>query len=112
MRLSNVLSVFMLASSGLSFVIPKDMAVAGIYSVERRGDGTDTFKMISRGKNAAVERRAEPEITENPAQILKRGSAGQIWCGCGFTLNPANCDAAVADVKTQFSKYLHFYSCR
>jgi hypothetical protein len=43
--------------------------------------------------------------------ILKRSVRGQIWCGCGYTMNPGNCDAAVQDLKNQMGKSAYLTPC-
>ena len=108
MRFLNIVFVFAFAASVSAWKIPRD-ATDGVYRLDTLADGSTVHtKVIA----AADIDHSQPEVKGVSAapeadESLEKRFAGQIWCGCGFTLVPGDCDAAVADLKTQLvSLYL------
>ena len=87
-----------LAALSSAFVIPQDKTADGVYSVEVRDDGT---KIITRLeiRNSVLE-----TSPNRAAQLFPRGMNGQVWCGCGFKMDPKNCDDAFSDMRRQLGK--------
>jgi hypothetical protein len=84
------------ATLGQSLIIPSDITANGVYKVVTHDDGTEVHtKIADVGSNAF----STSAVDEH--DVLKRSSAGQIWCGCGYNMNPGNCDAAVQELKNQ-----------
>ncbi|KAF1847773.1 uncharacterized protein K460DRAFT_414455 [Cucurbitaria berberidis CBS 394.84] len=114
MRFVNIATVCALLTLAGAFVIPSDVS-DGVYEVVTREDGTEVHNKIS----------SSPEIKRDPTGVtpfnkvgaLERRQNDRIWCGCGFNMNPGNCDAAVADLKNQMKPSFvnagqSFYSIR
>lgn len=84
-----------------AFTIPLG-TTDGDYAVLTQEDGTEVITKLSDA----------PEMKRNPTGMtpvnrmsaLERRQNDRIWCGCGFTLDPRNCDDAVQALKDQMSK--------
>ncbi|KAF1825220.1 uncharacterized protein K489DRAFT_429513 [Dissoconium aciculare CBS 342.82] len=104
-----------LAAAALThaFTIPREITADGVYKVVTRDDGTEVHTKVA---DIDIESTVALTSAADEHDILKRSVRGQIWCGCGYTMNPGNCDAAVQDLKNQMGKYigphLSFYSIR
>ncbi|KAM0260137.1 hypothetical protein ACHAQJ_002901 [Trichoderma viride] len=82
-----------LAALAQAFTIPSDTP-DGVYAVSTGEDGATVHTKISNPS----------KIKHDPASVAPRALEPRdrdVWCGCGFNLDPGNCDAAVADLKTQ-----------
>lgn len=101
MRFLNIATAATLLTLATAFVIPSD-SQEGVYAVLTRDDGTEVHTKIA---EAAEEKRDPTGITPyNQVRGLEKRQNDRIWCGCGFGMNSGNCDAAVADLKSQMSK--------
>jgi hypothetical protein len=98
MHFFKIAAAFALASLVQGFAIPADTK-EGVYAVSKRDDGTELHTRVAEATD--YEPNDSALVSDNPADILKRGYRNQIWCGCGFNMNPGNCDAAVQDLKNQ-----------
>lgn len=96
MRFLSVATLLALGSSIQGFVIPRDSA-DGLYSITTYENGTEVRTKLEDRPNSF-------QSAWLPARSLERRDDGQLWCGCGFTLNPQDTDAAVEDMKYQLSK--------
>ncbi|KAH7385582.1 hypothetical protein DE146DRAFT_667605 [Phaeosphaeria sp. MPI-PUGE-AT-0046c] len=92
MLFTKLTAFFALAASIQAWVIPEG-AANGVYAVTRDADGKDVHTRIDQAESALEERDADYK--------LERRFYGQIFCGCGFTLNRGNTDSAVAKLKAQ-----------
>ena len=100
MRFLNIATAATLLTLAQAFTIPSGTE-DGVYAVLTRDDGTDVHTKIS----------DVPEAKRNPTGVtpynevtnLEKRQNDRIWCGCGFNMNSGNCDAAVADLKSQMS---------
>jgi hypothetical protein len=106
--------------------IPSDITADGVYQVITRDDGSEVHTRVANVTDLGSTAEAQALALEVAAQtssldddkVLNGRGIGQIWCGCGFDLNPGNCDAAVDDLKGQFGSYgvvnsgLSYYAIR
>ena len=97
MRFINIAAFLALVASTQAWVIPKG-TTDGIYAVAVGDDGVEVHTKIA-------EASSELPFNVSDANPLDRRGDGRIWCGCGFNLNPGNCDAAVADLKSQLGTW-------
>lgn len=100
MRFSNLTGILALAASIQAWVIPAG-STDGFYSVSIDDEGVETHTKIA-GRDAEMSYLDERDISSD---TLERRGRDQIWCGCGFNMNPGNCDAAVEDMKNQLGEY-------
>ncbi|KAB2571943.1 hypothetical protein BFW01_g1843 [Lasiodiplodia theobromae] len=107
-----MLAIFpLLISAAAAFVLPEGLS-DGFYRASIDERGYEIHELLSAGIDdanptivAQMAPTTENETYDLPAQLQKR--AGTKWCGCGFTLDHAGCDAAVADMKVQVSGGVH-----
>ncbi|CAO2651778.1 Nn.00g000610.m01.CDS01 [Neocucurbitaria sp. VM-36] len=109
MRFLNLATAATLLTLAQAFVIPSGTE-DGVYGVSVREDGTEVHTKIS-------ERDPTSATPYNEVSAFEKRQNDRIWCGCGFNMNPGNCDAAVADLKKQMKPSLvkpkmSFYSIR
>ena len=99
MRFSSVVATLALAASASAWKIPQG-AEDGVYKVETLSDGSTVHTKII---DAADIDRSQPTVpgVSHASDGLQKRSAGQVWCGCGYNMVSGDCDAAVADLKTQ-----------
>ncbi|KAH7371950.1 hypothetical protein BKA66DRAFT_572518 [Pyrenochaeta sp. MPI-SDFR-AT-0127] len=111
MRFSNLASLLALAASAQAWVIPEG-STDGSYSVTINENGVETHTKLAES-DAEILYLNESDLSSD---ALQRRGRDQVWCGCGFNMNPGNCDAAVADLKNQLSNLIPsgtaFYSIR
>lgn len=100
MRFVSTITVFTLFAWAQAFVIPPGTS-DGVYSVFNHEDGTEVHTKIS--VSSEVRRDATGITPFNEVGALERRQNDRIWCGCGFNMDAGNCDAAVADLKSQMS---------
>ncbi|KAF2731052.1 hypothetical protein EJ04DRAFT_443787 [Polyplosphaeria fusca] len=98
MHFSTALIALAFTSFTSSFVIPADKTADGLYMVEIRSDGTEHITKVDEAPVAARDALSSPN--PDTFEIVAR-APNQIWCGCGFNMNPKNCDDAVSDVRRQ-----------
>jgi hypothetical protein len=97
-----------LAAFARAFKIPEGTE-DGVYAVYTRSDGVEVIAPFDEAVDIIKERVSSAPTSPNPAILKGRGFniasrwAGQIWCGCGFTMDHGNCDAAVDDLKNQLN---------
>ncbi|KAF2124887.1 hypothetical protein P153DRAFT_435093 [Dothidotthia symphoricarpi CBS 119687] len=109
MRFFSIAAALSLCALTQALVIPTG-TTQGLYEVSTLDDGTEVHTKLAD--------YSETEVTPvSEASPLERRQNGRMWCGCGFTLNHGDCDAAVADLKSQFRPSLinggkSFYSIR
>ena len=95
----------LLASQVSAFTLPGGLA-DGFYHayVNERGEEIHepATKEMVRSLSAGLQSR-NPVMALPPSRIFGRqdGLGGTVWCGCGFNMNSGDCDAAVADLKSQ-----------
>lgn len=86
-----------LLSSASAFVLPAGQT-DGIYKVHRTRSGEEIHNLV---------RRADPSKADVSSVVAgplaKRDTWGQVYCGCGYGLDPGDTDAAVADLKGQLA---------
>ncbi|KAL6808686.1 hypothetical protein J3E69DRAFT_378303 [Trichoderma sp. SZMC 28015] len=82
-----------LAALARAFTIPSGTP-DGVYAISTGEDGTTVHTKISSPSNIKY------DLASVAPRALEPRDQG-IYCGCGFNLDPSNCDAAVADLKTQ-----------
>ncbi|GME37248.1 uncharacterized protein LTHEOB_4493 [Neofusicoccum parvum] len=119
-----MLAIFpLLISAAAAFVLPEGLS-DGYYRASIDERGYEIHELLSApGVEhmdptivAQMAPTTENETYEISAKLHKR--ADNVWCGCGFGLNNADCDAAVADMKNQVSGGVHiqahlsYYSIR
>ena len=107
MRFANIAVVLTFAASVLAWRIPEGTE-DGVYKVETLEDGSTVHTKVI---DAADIDRTSPEyaalnnlVPTEPSldtSLEKRGKNGGVWCGCGYNLIHGDCDAAVADLKSQ-----------
>ena len=102
MHLFKITTAFTLAALAHAFVIPPGTP-EGVYAVVTREDGTNVHTKIS--DSPEIKRDPTGVTPVNEVNALERRQNGRIWCGCGFNMDRGNCDAAVADLKSQMSKF-------
>lgn len=102
-------------SGASAFALPSN-PIDGIYQVRRSANGAEVHSSLS---PAPIQRRTSPSIPASHQLAKREDSWGNTYCGCGFDLNHADTDAAVADLKAQLTadgKYiepgLSYYSIR
>jgi hypothetical protein len=114
MRFANIAVALTFAASVLAWRIPEGTE-DGVYKVETLEDGSTVHTKVI---DAADIDRTSPEYaalndlvpteTSLDTSLEKRGTNGGVWCGCGFDLIHGDCDAAVADLKSQMVSNLKF----
>ena len=100
MRFSSIVATLALAASTSAWKIPQGTE-DGVYKVETLPDGTTTHTKIIDAADIDRNQPLVPGISLAPDGVLSKRSPGQVWCGCGYNMNSGDCDAAVADLKTQ-----------
>jgi hypothetical protein len=103
MRFSNFASVLALAASAQALIIPVG-TTDGTYTVTVDAAGVETHTKIAEA-GAESDVLDAGDFINTSSNAIRRRNNGQIWCGCGFNMNPGNCDAAVADLKNQLGAY-------
>ncbi|TWU71650.1 hypothetical protein ED733_002829 [Metarhizium rileyi] len=96
MRFVNIVAAFAMATVAQAFVVPPHTA-NGVYAVTIGEDGQEVHTRISDSTNL---QSIQPD---GVTTVKKLGllEAGRIWCGCGFNMDPRNCDAAVESLVAQ-----------
>ena len=99
MRFVNIAIGFAMATVAQAFVVPSGTA-NGVYAVTIGEDGKEVHTKISDSTNI---QSIQPDdvTTVNKLGDLERRGNGRIWCGCGFNMDPGNCDAAVESLVAQ-----------
>ncbi|KFZ17813.1 hypothetical protein V501_01556 [Pseudogymnoascus sp. VKM F-4519 (FW-2642)] len=99
MRFVNIAIGFAMATVAQAFVVPSGTA-NGVYAVTISEDGKEVHTKISDSTNI---QSIQPDdvTTVNKLGDLERRGNGRIWCGCGFNMDPGNCDAAVESLVAQ-----------
>ncbi|KAL6812859.1 hypothetical protein GGI42DRAFT_349017 [Trichoderma sp. SZMC 28013] len=82
-----------LAPLAQAFTIPSGTP-DGVYAVSTSENGATVHTKIS---SPSKSERDQAHVAPRAIEPRDQG----IYCGCGFNLDPGNCDAAVADLKTQ-----------
>jgi hypothetical protein len=100
MRLSLSVTLFALASIVSAVRLPKmpDAAVDGFYVAYVDEFGKDVHTLISAPNKTGFVDGLAPSM---PKPKLAKRSSGYSWCGCGYNMNHADCDAANADLANQ-----------
>ena len=96
MRFFAIATAFTFAALIQAFVIPEG-TTEGVYAVFTADDGTEVHTKIAKRDPTGV------TLIEQFHNIERRQN-DRIWCGCGFNMNPGNCDAAVQALKDQLSE--------
>ncbi|KZM18905.1 uncharacterized protein EKO05_0010399 [Ascochyta rabiei] len=102
MRFSSIVATLALTASASAWKIPQGTE-DGVYKVDTLEDGSTVHTKIV---DAADIDRSQPEVQgislvpDETSSLQKRGN-DQVWCGCGYNMVSGDCDAAVADLKTQ-----------
>jgi hypothetical protein len=97
MRFFGIISALTAVALTHGFVIPSG-TTDGVYAVTTRADGTDVHTKIAASSET---KRGVPVLDEGLP--LERRQSDRIWCGCGYSMDASNCDAAVSDLKNQLS---------
>lgn len=102
MRFSSIVATFALAASASAWKIPQGTE-DGVYKVETLADGSTVHTKIIDAADIDRSQPLVPGVSHAPDGVapLQKRSAGQVWCGCGYNMVSGDCDAAVADLKTQ-----------
>ena len=110
MRVSAVFAFSVIASLAQAWTIPANTE-DGFYSVSTTKDGSTVHEKIS--GPLEVELAESKRELSNEVSTLEERFPASVYCGCGFTLDPGNCDAAVADLKNQLTcEYYLFFDKR
>ncbi|KID95092.1 hypothetical protein MAJ_08929, partial [Metarhizium majus ARSEF 297] len=105
MRFVNIATAFAIATVAQAFVIPSHTA-NGVYAVTIGADGKEVHTKIS--DSASIQSIQPGGVTPvNKPGDLERREAGRIWCGCGFNMDPGNCDAAVESLVAQMGSIVN-----
>jgi hypothetical protein len=96
MRFVPIATAFIFATLAQAFIIPEGTA-EGVYAVFTADDGTEVHTKIAKRDPTGM-----TPIKE--VHTLRRRQNDRIWCGCGFNMDPGNCDAAVQALKDQLSE--------
>lgn len=100
MRFSSIVATFALAASASAWKIPQGTS-DGVYKVETLADGSTVHTKIIAAADIDRSQPLAQGVSYAPDSPLQKRSPGQVWCGCGFNMVSGDCDAAVADLKTQ-----------
>lgn len=100
MRFSSIVATFALAASASAWKIPQGTQ-DGVYKVETLADGSIVHTKIIDASEIDRNQPLVPGKSLVPDGPLSKRSPGQVWCGCGYNMVSGDCDAAVADLKTQ-----------
>ncbi|KAH8812871.1 hypothetical protein F5884DRAFT_317843 [Xylogone sp. PMI_703] len=124
MHFSQLLTTAVLAGLTAGLTLPSDLG-DGSYRVyiddrglevhERANETSDgvweiVYASSPKAVNSAravdtLEKRGGTDCGMTNTGLGSQKGCFTTWCGCGFTLNHGDCDAAVADLKTQPEKY-------
>jgi hypothetical protein len=105
MRFSNVVIAFALGVTAQAYTIP-DGITDGVYAVSIREDGVEVHTRIADSDaGPTLDHREVKTVSQEDS--LERREDGRLWCGCGFDMNHANCDAAVQDLKNSMGESPH-----
>ncbi|KAH7010742.1 hypothetical protein B0J12DRAFT_751346 [Macrophomina phaseolina] len=113
----------LLISTAAAFVFPEGLT-DGFYRASIDERGYEIHELLSAPDGEHIDARiisqraptTDSDTYEVSAKLQKR--IWTVWCGCGFSLNHGDCDAAVADMKRQVDGGVHiqphqaYYSIR
>ncbi|KAJ8118084.1 hypothetical protein OPT61_g856 [Boeremia exigua] len=116
MRVSSSFATLALAASAFAWKIPQG-TTDGVYKVETLADGSTVHTKIIDAADIDRNQPLVPGVSLAPINALSKRFHDQVWCGCGYNMVPGDCDAAVADLKTQLrpsiiNPGLAYYSIR
>jgi len=75
-----------------------------MYNVHYDKEGREVHKQMATTINSTLNTRGETAISGGPCFATlgtRQIELYSVYCGCGFTLDPGDCNAAVADLSNQ-----------
>ncbi|KAK9357576.1 hypothetical protein V1504DRAFT_464073 [Lipomyces starkeyi] len=103
MLANTILRIVLLTSLAQAFVIPLGTG-EGLYRAYVNERGDEIHERISSVPNLKHSAAPAPTTSNIPATLQARQQSATMFCGCGFTLTPSNCDAAVSNIEAQLSQ--------
>jgi hypothetical protein len=105
MHFNNAIILAAIASSTAAFVLPAGLR-DGTYFVHYNEEGREVHQPVETVNSTTLDKRQEVLDVEglsfSPLSKRQR-PVDNFSCGCGYTLNPGDCDAAVADLTNQLN---------
>jgi hypothetical protein len=95
MRFTTIYQILAAAALSQALIIPSEITAEGVYEVVKKADGTEIHTKIANVTSGTP--------FEND-HALNRRYQNEIWCGCGYYMDPGNCDAAVTNIRNQLNQ--------